>query len=152
MRALFIYDSFNFERGLDPKDSLKIGIRNKRSFKTVRECAEFFIANIHKLSEGRFETPEELKKSFEILDKKNQDQRNPSLPDGKSPLRMSKDYLDGFIERDAKGEMVTYKYPPVYIEEWGADFHHILQKLQGIRDFHVELQKILGIYKESIIK
>lgn len=144
-------ESLHFERGLDPKDSLKIGIRNKRSFKTVRECAQFFIDNIGKLSEGRFKTKEELKEAFNRMDKTK---KNPGdvVPAMSSPLRMSKDYLDGFIERDNRGETVNQKYPPIYIEEWGTDFHHKLEKLQGLRDFHVDLQIILGIHNHKEVK
>jgi hypothetical protein len=148
-KARTVRESLNFERGLDPKDSLKIGIRNKRHFKTVRECAQFFLDNIDKLSEGRFKNKEELKNAFQQMDKSNKP-GNPSLPSEKSPLRMSKDYLDGFIERDAKGETLDHKYPPIYIDEWGTDFSHLLQKLQGLRDFHIDLQRILGIHKEKI--
>ncbi len=156
MEAKFIYEtireSINFERGLDPKDSLRVGIRNKRSFKTVRECAQFFIDNIEKLSEGRFQNPEDLKRAFQDQKYANEivSKRNPQI--NKSPLRMSKDYLDGFIERDALGNTLEHKYPPLYIEEWGTDFHHVLEKLKSLRDFHIDLQRILGIHKEGKLK
>jgi hypothetical protein len=145
-------ESQNFERGLDPKDSLKLGIRNKRSFKTVRECAQFFIDNIDKLSEGRFKNPEDLKRAFQDQKYANERTDDPNPQINKSPLRMSKDYLDGFIERDALGNTIEHKYPPIYTEEWGTDFHHVLQKLASLRDFHIDLQKILGIHKEGMIK
>lgn len=137
-------ESVNFERGLDPKDSLKIGIRNKRSFKTVRECAEFFINNISKLSEGRFKSKEELIEAFKLMGKTN---KNPHeiVPPEKSPLRMSKEYLDGFRETDNKGITISYKYPPIYTEEWGTTFDQLEQKLNGLRDFHIAIQKVLGI-------
>ena len=142
-RARTVRESQNFERGLDPKDSLKIGIRNKRSFKTVRECAEFFINHIDKLSEGRFNNKEELINSFKSFSKGTPE--NPNIPSEKSPLKMSKDYLDGFRITDNKGITTSYKYPPIYTEEWGTSFDQLLQKLQGLRDFHIAIQKVLGI-------
>jgi len=60
MKARFIYESLNFERGIDPKDSMGVGIRYKRNFKTVRECAHFFLNHIDKLSNGRFNNTDEL--------------------------------------------------------------------------------------------
>jgi hypothetical protein len=132
-------DSAGFKRGLDPKDSLKIGIRNKRSFKTIHECAQFFIDNISKLSEGRFNDANDLKGVFdEMLGLKGAINR--------SPLKMSKDYLEGFKERDAMRYTIDQKYPSIYIEEWGTTFDQLLEKLKGLRDFHIEIQKILGIY------
>lgn len=148
MKAQFIYERMNFERGQDPRDSMKIGIRNKRSFKTVRECAQFFIDHIDKLSEGRFKNKEELKEAFQRMDKTRKNPRDV-VPSDQSPLRMSKDYLDGFIERDALGNTLEHKYSPIYIEEWGTDFHHVLEKLKSLRDFHIDIQRVLGIHKEE---
>jgi len=143
-KARTVRESLNFERGLDPKDSLKVGIRNKRSFKTVKECAKFFIDNIDKLSEGRFKSKEELIEAFKLMGKTKNNPRD-IVPPEKSPLRMSKEYLDGFRETDNRGITVSYKYPPMYIEEWGTTFDQLLEKLQGLRDFHIEIQKVLGI-------
>ena len=143
-------ESLNFERGVDPKDSMKLGIRNKRSFKTVRECAQFFVDNVDKLSEGRFKNPADLKRAFkdQLYANERTDPRNPNST--KSPLRMSKDYMDGFIERDAMGNTLERKYPPMYIEEWETSFNNLQEKLKGLRDFHIEVQRVLGIHKEEV--
>lgn len=147
-KAKKIKESINFERGQDPKDSLKIGIKNKRSFKTVRECAQFFIDNIAKLSEGRFKDADDLKRAFQDNKYANA-YGNPNS--NKSPLKMSKDYLDGFRERDTMGNVLSQKYYPIYIEEWGTDFGHVLERLKSLSDFHIDLQKILGLHKEDIV-
>lgn len=143
-------ESVNFERGMDPSDSMKIGIRQKRSFRSVRECAQFFIENIAKLSEGRFKDPDDLKRAFQdnTYAAERTDDPNPQI--NKSPLRMSKDYLDGFRERDALGNELSHKYPSIFIEEWGVDFDHVSERLRYLRDFHIDLQRILGIHKEEI--
>ncbi len=143
-----IGESINFERGKDPRDSMKIGIVNKRSFKTIQECAQFFIDNIQKLSDGRFKDKEELIYYFDRMDKTKHDS-SEVIPPLKSPLRMSKDYLEGFLEKDALGRTLEHKYPPIYIEEWGTTFDQLLAKLQGLRDFHIEIQKSLGIHRET---
>jgi hypothetical protein len=124
LKAKFIYESLNFERGVDPKSSMKLGIRNKRSFKTVKECAKFFIDHIDKLSEGRYNNIEEFKEIF-----------------SKSGLKMSKDYLDGFRVLNSSDS----KYPPIYTEEWGTDFANVQAKLAALRDFHLEIQNYMGL-------
>jgi hypothetical protein len=130
-------ESMNFERGVDPKDSMKLGIRNKRSFKTVKECAKFFIDNIDKLSEGRFNNIEELKDAF----KRSAEGGNKEKIIFPQPLKMSKDYLDGFRIPNSSDS----KYPPIYTEEWGTVFSNVEAKLAALRDFHLEIQNLIGL-------
>ena len=157
MKAKFIYESLNFERGADPKDSMGVGIRYRRSFKTVRECANFFLNHIDKLSNGRFNNIDELKRAFrddeyrnQIIQGSGEEDENPnstlhSFAINRSPLRMCKDYLEGFKKTDNKGNVLSRKYSPVYIEEWGSTFDENIAKLACLKEFHQEIQKILGL-------
>jgi hypothetical protein len=147
MKAKRVFEVQNFERGQEPMGSLKIGIRNKRSFKTVHECAQFFLDNISKLSEGRFKNVDDLKKSFQSLKIKSEER----FPGFNSPALMSKDYLEGFIDKDTNGDVISQKYPPIYVEEWGADFPNTKNRFKALVDFHKKIQRILGISEEFII-
>ena len=157
MKARFIYESLIFERGIDPKDSMGVGFRFKRNFKTVRECAHFFLNHIDKLSNGRFNNTDELKRAFEdegyrnqIIQGSREEDENPnstlhSAAINRSPLRMCKDYFEGFKKSDNKGNTLFRKYSPVYIEEWGSTFDENIAKLACLKEFHQEIQKILGL-------
>lgn len=116
----FIKEHLSFERNKSPFDSLKIGLKYKRHYKTFEEAAKVLLDNIKELSEGEWDTIEEFKKSWQE----------------KNPLRFLKEYLEGF----------NGKYNPLFIEEDGYNFSNTSTKIGFLKSFRDALRSIL--YKD----
>jgi hypothetical protein len=112
-----IKEFLNFERVNNSFDSLKIGLKYIRHFKTFNEAANFLLDNIKNISNNEWDSKEEFKESW----------------DQKLPLRFIKEYLEGF----------NGKYDPLFIEEEGNNFKESPLRLGFLREFRDTLYSIL---------
>lgn len=112
-----ISENFHFERGKSPFDSLKIGLKYKRHFKTHKEAARIFLDNIKVLSDGRWNSLEEFKDTWEKF----------------GILQFLKSYLEGF----------DGKYSPLFIDEEGSNFNNAVAKLNFLKKYKDTLKSIL---------
>ena len=128
MKAKFVIESLNFERGRDPKQALQLGKIFSREFNTTREAAENLIRNIVVISNGMYKSPEQFKSI--LIDSDNA--RGFQRPYNGGALVFIKNYLDGINFCNGQTHNDDPELPYLHIKE--IENHSKLETLKAFRD------------------
>lgn len=112
MKAKFISESINFERGIDPMDSMKVGHYHKRQLEKARKELEILFNNIQKKYGGRIQ----IYKSFDHPKTRIVELIRASW----SPENCSSNYFVDFLEIEGEYFYVPAEDSKVTFKDFGG--------------------------------